>query len=69
MKSGFYSISYKMRAAVKRFIEGDLQGDIYSLLEQVERCFPHWETKMILSYTARYLREAGCNDTAAAILN
>jgi len=66
--AGFFSIASKMRWAVAKFLKGDLQGDVHGLLEQVERCFPHWTTKMILTYTARYLREAGDNETADAIL-
>jgi len=66
--AGFWSVAGRMRWAVAKFLKGDLQGDVYGLLEQVERCFPHWTTKMILIYTARYLREAGDNETADAIL-
>jgi len=67
-KYGAWSVAGKMRRSVAKFVKGDLQGDVYGLLEQVERCFPHWTTKMILTYTARYLREAGDNETADAIL-
>jgi len=66
--AGAWSVAGRMRWAVAKFIKGDLQGDVYGLLEQVERCFPHWTTKMILTYTARYLREAGDKETADAIL-
>jgi len=67
-KYGAWSVAGRMRWAIAKFVKGDLQGDVYGLLEQVERCFPHWTTKMILTYTARYLREAGDNETADAIL-
>jgi len=67
-KSGFWSIASRMRWAIAKFTGGDLQGDVYGLLEQVERCFPRWTTAMVLTYTARYLREAGDSTTADAIL-
>jgi hypothetical protein len=66
--SGLWSIAGRMRWAIAKFVKGDLQGDVYGLLEQVERCFPHWTTTMILTYTARYLRDAGDINTADAIL-
>ena len=67
-KQGTFSTGGRMAWAVNKFRNGDLQGDVYGLLEQVERCFPHWTGDMVVKTTARYLREARDNDTAEAIL-
>jgi hypothetical protein len=64
---GLPSIADKMSAIIGKFKDGRIDGT-FDLLEAVEKAFPHWTTKMILQYSARYLRKAGDNDTADAIL-